>query len=247
VSVQCFHRRDFPELVQKVPSFFLYLSEKLANRLFQSWELSRSANNSLELRGSLINFDIVTIYQTIIQSAQTGLLTIADEAGETISTFYFEKGSPRWGRFEHLAGEEAFWQLFLHDHRSGTFSFSNETKVGANWGENCAMTRNADEVLINAIHMRDQFEDLRKEMRDSTARLKRLQLNFKWDNRESDELRPVAEEIWQIAYNEPLTLPELHSRIRFCDWKIYQAAFQMVRNGLFILDSKKDEPLLVGG
>ena len=247
VSVQCFHRRDFPELVQKVPSFFLYLSEKLANRLFQSWELSRSANNSLELRGSLINFDIVTIYQTIIQSAQTGLLTIADEAGETISTFYFEKGSPRWGRFEHLAGEEAFWQLFLHDHRSGTFSFSNETKVGANWGENCAMTRNADEVLINAIHMRDQFEDLRKEMRDSTARLKRLQLNFKWDNPESDELRPVAEEIWQIAYNEPLTLPELHSRIRFCDWKIYQAAFQMVRNGLFILDSKKDEPLLVGG
>jgi hypothetical protein len=50
--------------------------EKLANRLFQAWELSRSPNNSLELRGSLINFDIVTIYQTIIQSMQTGLLTI---------------------------------------------------------------------------------------------------------------------------------------------------------------------------
>ena len=72
--------------------FFLFLSEKLANRLFQARELTQSPNNSLELTGSLANFDIVTIYQTIIQSMQTGLLTIADEDGETISTFYFEKG-----------------------------------------------------------------------------------------------------------------------------------------------------------
>ena len=63
-----------------MPSFFLFLSEKLANRLFQARELTRSPNNSLELTGSLINFDIVTIYQTIIQSMQTGLLTIANEA-----------------------------------------------------------------------------------------------------------------------------------------------------------------------
>ena len=64
-----------------------------------------------------------------------------------------------------------------------------------------------DEILINAIHMRDQFEDLRKRMRDSTARLKRQKLNFNWDNPELDELRPVAEEIWQLAYNEPMTAP----------------------------------------
>ena len=92
LSVQCFRRGDFPELLQRVPSFFLFLSEKLANRLFQARELTQSPNNSLELTGSLANFDIVTIYQTIIQSRQTGLLTIADEEGETISTFYFEKG-----------------------------------------------------------------------------------------------------------------------------------------------------------
>ena len=108
------------------------------------------------------------------------------------------------------------------------------------------MTRNADEVLINAIQMRDQFDDLRKEMRDTTARLKRKQLNFVWDDPSPDELRPVAEEIWQVAYNERLTLAELHGRTRYCDWKIYQAAYQMVRTGLFTLDSKQDEPLLAG-
>ena len=82
LSVQCFHRRDFPALIERVPSFFVFIAEKLASRLFQARELARSPSNTLELSGGLANFDIVTIYQTIIQSMQTGLLTIADEAGK---------------------------------------------------------------------------------------------------------------------------------------------------------------------
>ena len=205
-----------------MPLCFFFLSEKLANRLFQARELTRSPNDSLELTGSLANFDIVTIYQTIIQSMQTGLLTIADEDGETISTFYFEKGTPRWGRFQHLSGEEAFWQLFLHEHRSGSFSFSNETQVRADWGESSALTRQADEILINAIRMRDQFDHLRKRIHDGSERVKRLKLNLEWENPDLRELREVAEEIWQLAYNDELTLGELHCRSGFCDWKIYR-------------------------
>lgn len=34
LSVQCFKRCDFPELLRRVPSFFLFVSEKLATRLF---------------------------------------------------------------------------------------------------------------------------------------------------------------------------------------------------------------------
>jgi len=246
LSAQCFRGSDFPELMQRVPSFFLFLSEKLANRLFQARELTRSPNDSLELTGSLANFDIVTIYQTIIQSMQTGLLTIADEDGETISTFYFEKGTPRWGRFQHLSGEEAFWQLFLHEHRSGSFSFSNETQVRADWGESSALTRQADEILINAIQMRDQFDDLRKRMRNTSANLKREKLNLSWDNPELHELRPVAEEIWQLASNDALTLAELHRRSGYCDWKIYRTVDEMVRAGLFSLGSEHGTPQLAG-
>lgn len=244
VSVQCFNRRDFPELITRVPSFFFFLSEKLASRLFQARELTGSPNNSLELTGSLANFDVITIYQTIIQSMQTGLLTIADEVGETISTFYFEKGVPRWGRFQHLGGEEAFWQLFLHEHQSGTFSFSNETQVRPDWGEGSAMSGNADEILFNAVRMRDQFEDLRKQMNDSSARLKRQKLNLDWNNPEFESLRVVAEEIWQLAYNNELTLAELHSRTAFCDLKIYQTVDQLVRTGLFSFGTKETVPAL---
>jgi len=245
LSVQCFRRCDFPELVLRVPSFFLYLSEKLAHRLFQTRELMHAPTHALELTGSLDNFDVVTIYQTIIQSMQTGLLTIADEDGETICTFYFEKGTPRWGRFQQLSGEEAFWQLFLHEHRAGSFSFSNHTDVGAGWDEGSALTRQADEILINAIQMRDQFEDLRKRMGSSAARLKRQKLNLSWDKAELQELRPVAEEIWQLAYSSELTLAELHRRSAYCDWKIYKTVDQLVRDGLFTLESAPKAEALV--
>jgi CRP-like cAMP-binding protein len=246
LSVQSFRRSDFPELIQRVPSFFFFLAEKLTNRLFQAKELARSPNNFLELTGSLSNFDIVTVYQTIIQSMQTGLLSIANEEGDTISTFYFEKGTPRWGRFEQLSGEEAFWQLFLHEHRSGTFFFSNETQVRADWGEGSAMSRHADEILINAIQMRDQFEDLRKRMSDSSVRLKRQKLNLLWDNPKIEELRPVAEEIWQLAYNTAVTLADLHGRSSFCDWKVYRTVDELVRTGHFALGANCEEQVLVG-
>ncbi len=247
LSVQCFHRRDFPALIERVPSFFVFIAEKLANRLFQARELARGPSNALELSGGLANFDIVTIYQTIIQSMQTGLLTIANEDGETISTFYFDKGMPRWGRFQHLKGEEAFWQLFLHEHHSGSFFFSNQTQVGSDWGKDSALTRQPDEILINAIQMRDQFDDLRKQIRDSGARIRRLKLNLDWNDAEFSDLRPVAEEIWQLAYNLALTLGELQSRCAYCTWKIYRVVDLLVRNGLFALESNQAEPALVGG
>jgi len=241
LSVQCFRRSDFAELILQVPSFFLFLSEKIAGRLFQSRELMRSNSNALELSGSLANFDIVTVYQTIIHSMQTGLLTIADEAGETISTFYFQKGTPRWGRFRHLSGKEAFSQLFLHEHRSGTFSFSNQVQVGADWGEGSALNGHSDEILINAIQMRDQLEDLRKRISAREARLKRRTLNFSWEATELQGLRPVAEEIWQLAYNHELSIADLQDRTGFCDWKIYKTVDQMVRSGLFALGAEEQE------
>ncbi|CAN5513485.1 hypothetical protein BH20VER3_BH20VER3_22800 [soil metagenome] len=245
LSVQCFLRRDFAELLQRVPSFFLFLSEKMANRLFQARELTHLPNTSLELTGSLANFDIVTIYQTIIQSMQTGLLTIADEEGETISTFYFEKGTPRWGRFQHLSGDEAFWQLFLHEHRSGSFTFSNETQVRADWGANSAVTGQADEILINAIRMRDQFDHLRKRIHEGVERLRRKKLNLIWENPDLQDLLPVAEEIWQLAYSKKLTLADLHSQSQFCDWKIYRTVDEMIRTGLFTLDAEEEQLELV--
>jgi CRP-like cAMP-binding protein len=96
LSLQCFRGQDFQELLRRVPSFFIFLSEKLANNLFQASEMGKSQEGDRELTGTLANFDLVTIYQTIIRSLQTGLLTIADENTKTVCEFYFDKGTPRW-------------------------------------------------------------------------------------------------------------------------------------------------------
>ncbi len=241
LSVQCFRRSDFPELLARVPSFFLFLSEKLAARLFQTNELVRSQHAVLELTGSLANFDVVTIYQTILHSKQTGLLTIADDNGAKISEFYFERGTPRWGSFEHLRGEEAFWQLFLHDEHGATFAFANgeNQRPPADSGDELA--RQADELLINAIRMRDEFEDMRKRLRAGTAVVRRKELNLAWEKPGFADLRPVAEAIWQIAYSQPIALRELALATPFCDLKVFKVVDEMVRTGLFSIETSQLE------
>ncbi|HEY5037339.1 MAG TPA: cyclic nucleotide-binding domain-containing protein [Chthoniobacterales bacterium] len=228
VSVQCFYRGDFPELLLQVPSFFLFLSEKLASRLFQATELVRSHNSAFELTGSLTNFDVVTVYQTIQQSRQTGLLKIAQADGATMAEFYFEKGAPRWGRFEHLLGEEAFWQLFLDDTLAASFSFSH-VKEALPVKPGAELTRSGEDLLINAIHMRDQLADVRRRLRDSSVTLLRQQDQLTWNNPELADLKPAAEAIWQLAYSRPIELGDLYAKCGFCQLKIYQTVDELVR------------------
>jgi len=229
LSVQCFAAKDFPELLRSVPSFVLFLCENMARRLFQA----RATEGACELVGSLINFDMITIYQTIIRSMRTGALLIKDERGETLGEFYFENGTPRWGRFQHLLGKEAFWQLFIPPHNAWTFSFSRELPLNAEWTEEKTITGSADQMLIEAIQMRDEFDSLRKSMRDDNVPLVRKELNFVWPTGEPEVLRPLAEEIWQIVYSKPMSLVDLCARCNACASKIYQAVAGMLRADLF--------------
>lgn len=237
LGVQCFRSQDFPELLQKVPSFFSFLCSKLAHHLFQAREIGKSQHDSGQLMGSLANFDVVTIYQTVVQSMQTGLLTIADENGESICEFFFDKGLPRKGRFEHLHGEEAFWQLF-QTRLGGTFAFSQVDAGSVEWTEKSDISGNADEILLSAVHMRDKFEDLCKRLKDPTVTLKRKQLNFAWSRSDLEDLRPLAEEIWQIAYSQPISLAGLYERCGACSQKVYQAVEEMLEADLFVFEEK---------
>ena len=231
LSVQCFAAKNFAELVRRVPSFVLFLCENMTRRLIQA----RTIEAGCELAGSLINFDLITIYQTIVRSLRTGTLFINDERGDVVSEFYFDNGAPRWGRFQHLLGEEAFWQLFIHPRKAWTFTFSRERPANVNFKEHKSITRGAEEMLVEAIQMRDEFESIQGSIKNETGILKRQQLNFAWPNGELEALRPTAEEIWQIAYNEPMSLTELYGRCNVCALRIYQAVTKMLQAGLFAM------------
>ena len=183
VSLQCFQRKDFPELIRRVPSFFHYLSAQLAFRLSQASDLAVAQSHCLELSGNLANFDLITIYQTIANSSQTGELRISNPSGELISAFFFEKGQPRCGQFEHLTGEEAFWQLFVSEELAGTFAFSDERTAGQkDWIQSERITKNAGEMLINALQGRDEFAELKQRFGDG-ATLQRHKASLSWPAR----------------------------------------------------------------
>ena len=237
LSVQCFAAKDFPELVRRVPSFVLFMCENLTRRLIQA----RTIEAGCELVGSLVNFDLITIYQTIVRSMRTGTLFINDERGEVVSEFYFESGVPRWGRFRILLGEEAFWQLFIQPRKAWTFTFSRELPTIEDWAEHKNITRTADDMLLHAVQMRDEFESLRGSIGNDTAPLKRQQLNFVWPESEPEALRPLAEEIWQIAYSKPISLIDLSERCSACALKVYKAVAGMLRAGLFAFETVKHD------
>ena len=230
VSLQCFPRENFAELVARVPSFFRYLSEQLAFRLSQARDLTLAQSHCLELSGSLLNFDLVTIYQTIVNSSQTGELRILNEDSALISAFYFEKGQPRSGQFEHLTGEEAFSQLFLGEALPGTFSFSSgdrPIRAGMQAGE---ISRNPEEMLINAVQGRDQLNDLKNRICDSATTLHRRKSNLSWPVSVPANLRPVAEQVWKSVSGGPVTLSSLFRQCSFCELKIYEAVDELVES-----------------
>ena len=53
VSVQCFNKAQFPELVRRVPRFFAYLCQQLAHQLVKISDLAFVQSNCLELSGNL--------------------------------------------------------------------------------------------------------------------------------------------------------------------------------------------------
>lgn len=230
-SLQCFPRDNLSALAERVPTFFQYLCEELATRYLLACEgMAAAATEQLELSGSLSNFDLVTVYQTIVNSSQTGELSIASEKGELICTFFFEAGQPRSAQFQHLVGEEAFWQLFLAESLHGTFSFSSgQAKVTPTIkGE---ITRSPNDMLITALQSRDEFHALQSEMGDPASVLWRNRPQLAIDEIDSVTLRPLVDEIWRLRQKRELRLQDLYRHFAVCELKVYQAVHALVATG----------------
>jgi CRP-like cAMP-binding protein len=234
VSLQCFQRKDFPELIRRVPSFFHFLSGQLATRLAQARDLAISQSHCLELSGNLLNFDLITVYQTIANSSQTGQLRISNPSGELISALFFEQGQPRCGQFEHLTGEEAFWQLFVNENLAGTFTFSTGDLPEKDWIQSERITKNAGEMLINALQGRDEFAELKQKFTETDATVQRNKANLAWPTGAPPESLAVAEQIWKFAENGPVTIDQIFHHCALCELKIYQVIDELIQSRHFI-------------
>lgn len=231
-SVQCIQRTALPELLRRVPSFFVYLSGHLATRLLQNGNAAKS--HCLDLTGNLANFDLVTIYQTIAHSSQTGVLSILSYERQSIGEFGFEAGQLRGARFKHLHGEEAFAQLFLTESLTGTFSFSAGKKMEGEKTRLASTGRNPNEMLIAALQGRDELQALRSKISDRNGRLIRKTSRLEM-NQIAVASRPLVERVWRLVTSRPAPLCELYEQLPFCEVRFYQAVDELIRTGHFAL------------
>lgn len=240
-SLQCFPRANFPELLRVVPDFYRYLCEQMATRLLKERDLADDPENSLELSGRISNFDLTTIHQTIMSSGQTGELSIQDETGDTVGAFYFESGQPRAARFEHLTGEDAFWQLFLCDQLSGTFSFSVGEHSLTDPVQSAPITPRND-LLITALQFRDELDALKKGMKDHSEKLGTRGTDLKWNGAAPESLRPLAEHVWTLLARGPKTIAELYRECGVCELKIFQVVSELLYSEQASFTGAIDQP-----
>ncbi len=226
-SVQRIPKESIEELNLKVPAFMRYVASQLSHQLAQINELSAIQSNCLELSGNLSNFDLVTVFQTILQSNQTGELVISDEQDTPVGRFLFREGHPKAGQLAHLEGEEALWQLFLRD-TSGTFSFARMTEN--EWeGVEVTCTRPADDFLLNALQMRDEFNALLERMPSADATVLPCSLDVDAEAMGLDF--PIYRDIWKILQKSSVSLEALLSRLPYNEYTLYKALDQMIESG----------------
>jgi CRP-like cAMP-binding protein len=228
-SLQCFPSANFPQLVRVVPSFFRYLCEQMAGRLLKARELAVEQHNAMELSGRISTFDLTTIHQTVINSRQTGELSIKDESSETIGAFYFEAGRLSAGQFQHLTGDEAFWQLFLIETLSGTFSFSATEQPLTNWIQSARITEVSSDPLIVALQYRDEFYALKSEMDPGPAKLTPRAAALHWNGGAPEHLASLAKQVWGVVSRKPGTINEVYRQCSACEFKVYQVVHELLR------------------
>jgi CRP-like cAMP-binding protein len=229
-SLQCFNRENFVAISQRVPSFLLFLCEQMALRL-NHVRTGKSPAGPQKLSGSLANFDLITVHQTIISSGQTGELEVLNDHNERMATFFFQSGALRSGQFQQLTGEEAFWQLFLSDDIPGSFSFASGVQPITECLQSVEITQSPNEMLITAMRYRDEFHNIRKTAPDPNALLQRLAPAFEWPRDAEAELKPLAEKIWDYTDDRRFTINELFRQNAVCELKIYQVVSEMLRIG----------------
>ncbi len=229
-TLRCFPRANFAALLRQIPSFFQYACEHMASQVAKARELAGEHHNGLELSGRISTFDLTTIHQTLVNSGQTGELNIKDDQAETVGAFYFKVGRLSAGQFQHLTGDEAFWQLFLIETLTGTFSFSAGEKPLTDWIQAAQITETPGDPLIVALQYRDEFYALKEQMDPGPAKLAPRAPALYWNGESPEHLKSAATQVWDVVSQKTGTISDLYRQCSVCELKIYQVVHELLRS-----------------
>lgn len=217
------------EMVRSNPDFAEHMVVTFAKYLNRSYKkLSLQTKNKLQ--GSLFYFDLATVIQTLINSRESGLLTIysvgrglirsmawsTSIGAYPIGQVYLADGQVRYTWSGQLSGEEAFFQLFQVE-LNGSFSF--EQGVGMESRPDSEMIwRPSMNLVMEAVRLQDELNKLRDSLPEQTTAFQLNRPNLVSNN---PRLALAIDAMYRLLLERPVTIIELVDALPCCYYTTY--------------------------
>ncbi|HXV59813.1 MAG TPA: cyclic nucleotide-binding domain-containing protein [Vicinamibacteria bacterium] len=216
-------RALFQDLMSNHAGFGGQLAIILAHRLVGLLEDLPERGHKRELQGDLRYFDLTTVVQTLITSAQTGVMTFTSD-NETAAELHFQGGNIYRARFAHRRGDEAVHNLF-QDQPQGEFRFESHEADEVNEGPDPGITVPAMALMMESVRLQDELKMLLEDLPTEGTRLQRNRDTLEWTG---DEGQADARQLWGCLH-QPVTLADLFARSHACRYHAARVLTRMLQ------------------
>lgn len=221
----------FQDLMANHSGFGSRLCVILAHRLVKLLQNLPADSGNKELQGSLQYFDLATVVQTLVTSAQSGTMRIESE-GQAVGKLVFHRGNINRVTFRHRQGDEAVHQLFQAK-LDGKFLFTSSEDAEPEEDPDPNITVPAMALVLDSVRLQDELETLRDKLPPKPRLLERAENELHWPDRKG---KAEVEAIW-AKLNAPTSVGELLDASPSCH---YHAAIAL----LSLLESEQVMPAL---
>jgi CRP-like cAMP-binding protein len=205
-------RALFNDLMANHNGFATQLAVILARRLVGVLEDLPDRTTKKELQGDLQYFDLATVVQTLISSAQSGVMTLSSNE-EVLARLYFQSGNIYRAHFAHRRGDEAVHHLFQTE-LDGEFLFESRGVEPLTDGPDPGITVPAMALMMDSVRLQDELKVLLEELPAPATLLERNRPSLDWTEEEG---QTDARQIWGCLH-VPLSVSDIFERAHACGY-----------------------------
>jgi CRP-like cAMP-binding protein len=219
----------FDDLILNFPILLRQLCVILARRLETTiGKVPTATTAPKQLQGSLRFFDLGLMLQTLVDSRQTGRMSLqlAGPGKPIRAEVFFSDGSIVWAKLGRLYGAEAVYQFFQMD-LDGTFNFSGATTDPP---PEPNVFDSSISLLLESARLHDELGQLRQWLPDSSRSLRHKVAQLHWSELETVD---IASDVWN-RLDGGGSLQQLIDSASHCFAKVYGVVWKMVQAGQII-------------
>ena len=218
-------REAFEELQRYFPEVTTEVTEVINRRLS-----GKLPYQSPVLQGNLTFFDLPTVIQTIVNSRQTGTLSLRGRAGKLVAQVDFQQGKLVHASFMHLSGEQAFYEL-LSRNEPLDFVFAGQRELPPGAPVDRSLTSTEPTVLLlEAARRTDQLAKLLQTVGWPDAVFLQNAEHPEWSKLEGDG-PAVARKIW-LLLEVGLSVRQLTEKLQYDRFMVLSTLEEMRQWGV---------------